>query len=87
MRHVLKIIPSALVVAFIFAMILVVVMNLAVALKAIVALISIFLFVLGIVALANPGVHNCLSSCIVSDNHLYTPRFNLITGPPEQDSV
>jgi len=87
MRHLLKVIPSALVVAFFFSIALVTTLNIAIVFKAVVALVSIFLFVLGIVALASPGVHNCLASCIVSDNHLYTPRFNLITGPAEQDGV
>lgn len=86
-RHLLKIIPSVIIVASIVLLVLAAGDNQAVAIRAIVALFSIFLFALGVISLINPGVHNCLSACLVSDNHLYTPRFNMITGPMEQDGA
>jgi tetratricopeptide (TPR) repeat protein/uncharacterized RDD family membrane protein YckC len=85
MRHWMKVIPCSIVLVFLVALAVVVFVNLSIVLKAFVAVVSIMVFAFGLVALANPGVHNRLACCMVSDNHLYTPRFNLITGPNEHD--
>lgn len=87
MRHFFKVIPCSLFLLFGTALVVVALVNMSIVAKAAIALVSIFVFVFGMICLANPGVHNCLSGCIVSDNHLYTPRFNMITGPSEHDSI
>lgn len=87
MRHLLKIIPCSMMAVFFASIFFVTYSDIGVMSKAFVSLVSIILFVFGLLALANPGVHNCLSACMVSDNHLYTPRFNMITGPAEHDGV
>ncbi len=86
-RHFLKIIPSSIVIA---AVVLLSIAALdsggTVFIRAVLALVSIFLFVLGIMSLASPGVHNCFAGCLVTDNHLYAPSFkNLLSGPMDQD--
>ncbi|MBX3154218.1 RDD family protein [Candidatus Obscuribacterales bacterium] len=86
-RHLMKVIPCSMMVVFFASIFFVTYSDIGVMFKAFVSLVSILLFVFSLMALANPGVHNNLSACIVSDNHLYTPRFNMITGPAEHDGT
>ncbi len=86
-RHLLKIIPSAIVVAACVLLSSAVLdASGAIVIRAIVALLSIFLFALGIMSIISPGVHNCFAGCLVTDNHLYTPSFkNILSGPMDRD--
>lgn len=86
-RHFLKLIPSTIVIASI-ALLSIAAFDPsgAIFIRAIIALFSIFLFVLGILSLVTPGVHNCFAGCLVTDNHLYTPSFkNILAGPMENE--
>lgn len=86
-RHFLKMIPSTIVVGgAVLLSIAAFDASGAVLMRAIIALLSILLFVLGILSLVRPGVHNCFAGCLVTDNHLYTPSFkNILSGPMDND--
>lgn len=87
MRHLLRTIPSFLIVMSCAALFYVTISHDAILIKTVGALVSIFTLFLGMLASLNPGVHNAFAKCIVTDNHLYAPKLNLLTKDTGIDGI
>ncbi len=87
LRHSLKFVASTIVIASVLGIALLVYSRGAVLLEAVVALVSVFFLVVGLLALSSPGLHNCFASCLVIDNYLYAPKLKMLVEGTERDGA
>ncbi|MBX9669883.1 MAG: RDD family protein [Candidatus Obscuribacterales bacterium] len=85
LRHLLKVVASTIVITSVSGIAVLVCSHGAILLEAIVTLVSVFLLLIGLLALSSPGLHNCFASCLVIDNYLYAPKLRMLVEGSERD--